>query len=291
MLKNINILKKIKILRITHWIKNLIIFLPLIFSNKFLDLTNFLIATKLFLHFSLLSSAVYVFNDILDFEKDKNHPIKRLRAIPQGIVSIKQAVTLHIFLIFLSIFFLSKEILYVSVSYLILNYLYSIFLKKIFILDIIIVCFGYYLRVLSISIVTNTPLSLYFIIMVFLIAFFILLSKRYLSIKFSNIDESKNLKFFYFKFYKTLSIFLLILISIVFNKYISENFYIAFSFKFISILTSQIILLIILFIFYKLVISLNKDENPVSIFFKNKKIYITSYFWIFYNIVLYLYVL
>ena len=97
MLKNINILKKIKILRITHWIKNLIIFLPLIFSNKFVDLSNFLIAIKLFLHFSLLSSAVYVFNDILDFEKDRNHPIKRLRAIPQGIISIKQAIALHVF--------------------------------------------------------------------------------------------------------------------------------------------------------------------------------------------------
>jgi len=291
MLKDINILKKVKILRITHWIKNLIIFLPLIFSNEFIDFSNFLIAIKLFLHFSLLSSAVYVFNDILDFEKDKNHPIKRLRALPQGIISIKQAVVLHIFLLFLSIFFFSKEILYVSISYLILNYLYSIVLKKIFILDIVIVCFGYYLRVLAISLVTNIPLSSYFIIMIFLVAFFILLSKRYLSIKFSNIDESKNLKFFYFKFHKILSIFLLISISIVFTKYILENIQIAFSFEFISILTSQIVLLLILFIFYKLVISLNKDENPVSIFFRNKEIYLTSYFWIFYNIVLYLYVL
>ena len=291
MLKNINILKKIKILRITHWIKNLIIFLPLIFSNKFVDLSNFLIAIKLFLHFSLLSSAVYVFNDILDFEKDRNHPIKRLRAIPQGIISIKQAIALHVFLLFLSIFFLNKEILYVSISYLILNYLYSIILKKIFILDIVIVSFGYYLRVLAISLVTNIPLSSYFTIMVFLIAIFILLSKRYLGVKFSDIDESKNLKFFYFKFYKILSIFLLISISVVFTKYILENIDITFSSDFISIFISQIILLIILFMFNRLVILLNKDENPVSIFFKNKEIYLTSYFWIFYNIVLYLYVL
>ena len=291
MLKNINILKKIKILRITHWIKNLIIFLPLIFSNKFVDLSNFLIAIKLFLHFSLLSSAVYVFNDILDFEKDRNHPIKRLRAIPQGIISIKQAIALHVFLLFLSIFFLNKEILYVSISYLILNYLYSIILKKIFILDIVIVSFGYYLRVLAISLVTNISLSSYFTIMVFLIAIFILLSKRYLGVKFSNIDESKNLKFFYFKFYKILSIFLLISISVVFTKYILENIEITFSIDFISIFISQIILLIILFMFNRLVILLNKDENPVSIFFKNKEIYLTSYFWIFYNIVLYLYVL
>ena len=291
MLKKINILKKIKILRITHWIKNLIIFLPLIFSNKFVDLSNFLIAIKLFLHFSLLSSAVYVFNDILDFEKDRNHPIKRLRAIPQGIISIKQAIALHVFLLFLSIFFLNKEILYVSISYLILNYLYSIILKKIFILDIVIVSFGYYLRVLAISLVTNISLSSYFTIMVFLIAIFILLSKRYLGVKFSNIDESKNLKFFYFKFYKILSIFLLISISVVFTKYILENIEITFSIDFISIFISQIILLIILFMFNRLVILLNKDENPVSIFFKNKEIYLTSYFWIFYNIVLYLYVL
>lgn len=291
MIKNINFLKKIKILRITHWIKNLIIFLPLIFSNKFLDTSNFLIALKLFLHFSLLSSAVYVFNDILDLEKDKNHPIKKLRAIPQGIIDIKQAIILHFFLLFLSLFFLSKEILYVSISYLFLNYLYSIIFKKIFILDVVSVSFGYYLRVLAISIATNIPLSSHFIIMIFLVALFILLSKRYLGIKFSNINESKNLKFFYFKFYKKISIFLLILISIIFNKYVYENINITSSLDLITILTSQIILLLILYMFYKLVISLKKDENPVSIFFKNKKIYLTSCFWIIYNIVLYIYVL
>ena len=54
---------------------------------------------------------------------------------------------------------------------------------------------------------------------------------------------------------------------------------------------SQIILLLFLLIFYRLIISINKDENPVSIFFQNKAIYLTSYFWIFYNIILYLYVL
>ena len=291
MLNNINILKKVKILRITHWIKNLIIFLPLIFSNNFFDLSNHLIAIKLFLHFSLLSSAVYVFNDILDLEKDKNHPIKKHRAIPQGIISIKQAITLHIFLLFFSIFFISKEILYVSISYLILNYLYSIVLKKIFILDIIIISFGYYLRVLAISLLTNIPISSYFIIMIFLIAFFILLSKRYLNIKFSNIDESKSLKFFYFKFYKILSIFLFISISIVLTKYIIENIDTIYSFEFIYILMSQIILLLILLIFYRSIISINKDENPVNLFFKKKSIYLTSYFWIFYNIILYLYVL
>lgn len=290
MLKNANILKKIKILRISHWIKNLIIFLPIIFSNNIFDLSHLLIGIKLFLHFSLLSSAVYVFNDIFDFKKDKNHPIKKHRVIPSGIISIKQAIFLHFFLLFLSIFFLSREILYVSLSYIFLNYLYSIVLKKIFILDIVTVSLGYYLRVLAISLVTNIHLSSYFIIMVFLIAFFILLSKRYLSIKFSNIDESKNLKFLYYKFYKILCIFLIILISTVFTNYILKNFTIAFSFEFIAICLSQIILLLILYIFYRLVISLNQDENPVSIFFTNKEIYLTSYIWIFYNIVLYLYV-
>ncbi len=288
MIKNLNFLK---ILRINHWIKNLIVFLPLIFSNNFLEISNFLIALKLFFHFSLLSSAVYIFNDILDYESDKKHPIKKFRVLPLKILSIQQATFLHVILILLSIVFINKEALFISFTYLTINYLYSLYLKKIFILDIICVSFGYYLRVLAISIVTNIHLSLYFVAMIFLIALFILTSKRYLGIKFSNKINSNNFNFSYFKYYKVSTNIFLILIFFVYNKYILENILINFFWEIILILISQFILLIILYIFYKTVIVLKKDENPVNIFINNRQIYFPSVIWLVYNILLYIYVL
>ncbi len=288
MIKNFNFLK---ILRIDHWIKNLIIFLPLIFSNNFLEISNFLIALKLFCHFSLLSSAIYIFNDILDYKSDKKHPIKKFRVLPLKILSIQQAILLHILLLVLSIFFISQEILFISFTYLVINYLYSLYLKKIFILDIICVSSGYYLRVLAISILANINLSLYFIVMIFLIAFFILTSKRYLGIKFSNKTNFNNLNFSYFKYYKVSTNIFLILIFFIYSKYILENVLINYLWEIILIFISQFILLLVLYMFYKTIIVLKRDENPVSIFLNNRQIYFPSVLWLIYNIFLYIYVL
>ncbi len=288
MIKNLNFLK---ILRIDHWIKNLIIFLPLIFSNNILEISNFLIALKLFCHFSLLASAVYIFNDILDYKSDKKHPIKKFRVLPLKILSIQQAILLHILLLILSIFFISQEILFISITYLVINYLYSLYLKKIFILDIICVSCGYYLRVLAISILANINLSLYFIVMIFLIALFILISKRYLGIKFSNKTNFNNFNFSYFKYYKVSTNIFFILIFFIYSKYILENVLINFTWEIILMFISQFILLLVLYMFYKTVIVLKKDENPVNIFINNRQIYFPSVLWLIYNIFLYIYVL
>ena len=78
-------------LRPKQWVKNLFVFLPLIFGKKlFVFPINVKTAIAFFL-FSLISSAAYLINDVLDIEKDKNHPIKGLRPIASGKVSIKQA--------------------------------------------------------------------------------------------------------------------------------------------------------------------------------------------------------
>ena len=84
----------LKILRIEQWSKNLVIFLPAIFANKF----TLIIDKKLilvFLGFSLIASSTYILNDIKDVDQDKEHPIKKYRPLAKGDISIQIAKFTH----------------------------------------------------------------------------------------------------------------------------------------------------------------------------------------------------
>jgi 4-hydroxybenzoate polyprenyltransferase len=77
----------IQLLRPKQWIKNLVVFLPFIFSGQFLLGINYQQVVLLFICFCLISSAMYCLNDILDIQEDKNHPKKKFRPIASGILS------------------------------------------------------------------------------------------------------------------------------------------------------------------------------------------------------------
>ena len=90
--------KYIKLIRVKHYIKNLLIFLPIIFSQRITDinaLTKTLIA---FILFCISTSIIYVINDIRDIDKDRNHPKKKTRPLASGEISIKQAIKVIIIL-------------------------------------------------------------------------------------------------------------------------------------------------------------------------------------------------
>ena len=92
-LKNI-----LKLMRIKHYLKNGLIFLPLIFNSQLFEIKPLLMTIYGFISFCLISSAVYVINDIKDVEKDKMHKIKKNRPIASGAVSIKEATLLFVVL-------------------------------------------------------------------------------------------------------------------------------------------------------------------------------------------------
>ena len=85
--------KYLKLIRVKHWIKNCLIFLPLIFSRE-INKTNIILTILGFISFSLASSIIYIINDIRDKEKDKNHPTKKNRPIAAGTISIPSASTI-----------------------------------------------------------------------------------------------------------------------------------------------------------------------------------------------------
>ena len=91
----------LSVLRPQHWYKNLLVFLPVIFSLNLLDTGLFFLSLQGFSLFCLASSGLYIINDLLDFKSDKIHPIKKQRPIASGKISKKRAFVLA--LIFLAV--------------------------------------------------------------------------------------------------------------------------------------------------------------------------------------------
>ena len=121
----------LKILRIEQWSKNLVIFLPAIFANKF----TLIIDKKLilvFLGFSLIASSTYILNDIKDVDQDKEHPIKKYRPLAKGDISIQitKIYSLALYLIgFGVVYFTSKYAIIFLILYSLITVLYSNFFK------------------------------------------------------------------------------------------------------------------------------------------------------------------
>ncbi len=171
----------IQLLRVKQYVKNTIIFLPPFFGLKIINGPLLLKTFLSFLIFSIVASGIYIFNDIIDIETDKKHPVKCRRPLPSGRISKKNATILEISLIFLGAtgaFFIGKAIFVIILSYFFLNILYSLKLKHIPIIDVFVIAFGFYLRLLIGSYSSNTPLSTWIVIMTFLLGLFLALAKR-----------------------------------------------------------------------------------------------------------------
>ena len=82
------IITLLKTLRVNQWIKNLVVFTAIVFTGKLFDADLFLKTLWAFLIFCVLSSASYVLNDIIDFPFDKKHPVKKMRPIASGLVTM-----------------------------------------------------------------------------------------------------------------------------------------------------------------------------------------------------------
>ena len=170
----------IKLLRPHQYIKNLFIFAPLVFSFHF-TLNDFINTSIVFILFSLLASSIYVLNDYMDIEEDKQHPKKKYRPLACGKVSKNTAKVLIITLSSLSLIstYLFNIYLFIVLSiYFILNIAYSLKLKHITIVDIFIIATGFVLRLFAGASVIETPLSMWIIIMTFLLALFLAVAKR-----------------------------------------------------------------------------------------------------------------
>lgn len=179
-------------LRPVHWIKNLFIFLPLIFGKKMFDYPENLTTIIAFIVFCLAASAVYIVNDIIDVKKDKAHPTKKLRPIASGKISIRNgmiaASTLFVISLVLSIS-VNPLLGVIVLAYFIFNLIYSKILKDIVIVDVFCIGAFFLLRIIAGSLIAGVNLSHWMIFMIVLLALFLGFNKRRQEIKLLK-DES-----------------------------------------------------------------------------------------------------
>jgi len=171
----------LKLARVNHWIKNGFVFVPLLFSKNLFDINLFFEAAISFLVFGLVSSSIYVFNDICDVEADRKHSQKKSRPIAGGKISIKSGWYLIALLVFVSIpilFRFSSGFVFVILFYFILNIFYSLYLKKIVLVDIFSIAGGFILRVLAGAFAINVEVSSWLILSTLFISLFIAIIKR-----------------------------------------------------------------------------------------------------------------
>lgn len=212
-------MKYLKLMRIKHYVKNLLIFIPLIFSRNVLDKNLFFTTLLGFVLFCLTASIIYIINDIKDVEKDKLHPIKKYRPIASGKVSIKKAYFLSFILlcIIVLIYFLfpiSKISSIVLGIYLLINIGYSFGLKKIPIVDVILLVLGFILRIVYGAVIGNIEVSNWLYLTILVFAFFMGFGKRRNEIKKNNSKGRDVLKYYNYDFLdKIVYMFLTLLIA------------------------------------------------------------------------------
>jgi len=142
----------IKEMRPKQWVKNVVIYAPLVFDQKLNNLDAILKTTGGFLVFCLLSGLVYIVNDLADVEADKIHPTKRNRPIASGELPIRTAwiAALILGLIIIPLaYMLSPAFFVVGVIYFLLNLAYSKWLKHIPLIDVLTIAAFFLLRVIA----------------------------------------------------------------------------------------------------------------------------------------------
>ena len=139
-------------MRPKQWAKNIFVFTALVFDRKLLDLSAFLDTLAGAGIFSLIASAVYIFNDIADIESDKQHPTKKNRPIASGKLPLEAAWAAGIILLLIALplaYLLDPAFLAVCLVYFVLNILYSTRLKHIPLIDVLVLASFYLLRVIG----------------------------------------------------------------------------------------------------------------------------------------------
>jgi len=168
-------------LRPSQWTKNLLLLAPLLFAVKLFDPESLARAAAGFVIFCALSSVVYLVNDVMDREGDRQHPLKRGRPVAAGDISVRLAITAAATIgtaALGSSFLLGWRFGAVAVLYLLLQMLYSASLKHIVIIDALTLAIGFVLRAVAGAIVIDVVISHWLLVCTTLLALFIALAKR-----------------------------------------------------------------------------------------------------------------
>jgi len=172
----------LKLVRPKQWIKNAFVFAPLFFAHQFTNMNGWYFSLLAACGFLCVSCVVYIVNDMKDITEDRLHPVKCLRPLAAGTVTMTQAVFLACIAAVFTTFILAKlpkECTYIAAVYVGLNLCYTLFLKRVAIIDVFFIAFCYVLRVLMGCYALKVTVSPWIILTTFLLSLFLGFGKRY----------------------------------------------------------------------------------------------------------------
>ena len=173
-----------KLIRPKQWTKNVFVLLPMFFGGKLFDTPSLLAGLITFVAFCFAASSIYCFNDLVDVEADRRHPVKCSRPVASGAVSVPKAYILMMFMFALSMLTLllleqnSWKVTGIVIFYWLLSIAYCKQLKDYAIIDVCVIAFGFVLRVLVGGIAVDVQLTSWIVLMTFLLTLFLSFTKR-----------------------------------------------------------------------------------------------------------------
>jgi len=186
----------ILLLRPGQWTKNLFVLAGLVFAQRLTDVQSVISALLAFSCFCVLSSTVYVFNDIHDRNEDRLHPVKRNRPIAAGKIPVPSAMIYNLVLLVVGLggaFLLDRAFFLVAVAYLLLQTAYTLLLKHVVILDVILIGLGFVLRaVAGVVVLAGAELSPWLLLCTFTLCLFLGFGKRRCELNILSDDNSSR---------------------------------------------------------------------------------------------------
>lgn len=286
-----------QLIRVNQWIKNIVIFIPILISGMLLDPIVILKSLIVFILFALISSASYIINDILDADNDRKHPIKRSRPIATGSLTVAQGLVISLVLI-LTTLILSYSVFefgYIQIvlmAYYINVFIYSKWLKYIPVVDVISISIGFLLRIFSTALIFEIRLSSTLIVLIVSFVLLISFGKRRFEFNYREASEQEFRESWGTIGAQTLDIMVAIFSATVFMSYMlfcngftaEVNFLYSSSYLSPILYTNKWLLITIPFAIYSLtryiILIYNvKDRGLEDKWWKDRNMLISIFLW------------
>ncbi len=246
------------------------------------DYLSFIKVFYTFIIFCLTASSVYLLNDVIDKETDKNHPTKKEKPIAKGEISVNFALLISLILLVISLFWslkISKGLVYFVLAYYLFNLFYSLVLKHLLLIDVFSVAFNYLIRVYAGAYVLKVGISQWLFLIVFLFSLVVNFGKRKEELVLLE-EQTENHR-------KTLGIYTEDLLNqmIIITSTLSIICYILYTVapetinKHGPYLVYSTPLVVFGFLRYLYLVNKEKMGSPVEVFLKDKNLFFTVLVW------------
>jgi 4-hydroxybenzoate polyprenyltransferase len=167
--------------RVSHWTKNLFVFAPILFDESIFDSKKLFLVCLAFLSMCCVASGIYIINDIVDEQKDKNHPTKKNRPIASGSISFGTAIVVSVCLLSCGLIIaklVNNLSLFIVIAYVSNNIIYCFLLRNKVIADVLSISIGFMLRFMLGAFAVHIDLSRWFLMCTFSLTLFLAFGKR-----------------------------------------------------------------------------------------------------------------